>query len=203
MVKLNGRIADLAGRRYGRLTVLSYTGTNTKKHNARWFCQCDCGTKCVVSNKSLGEGTKSCGCLQREHVAAQSTHGETKGGTVTSEYRIFKNMHQRCANPNNPSWKDYGGRGIKVCERWTYGEDGKSAYECFLADMRRKPTQWHSIDRIEVNGNYEPDNCKWATRKEQNDNRRRFGRIETFTDAELFAELQRRQALQVTTAEGI
>jgi hypothetical protein len=96
-------------------------------------------------------------------------------------------MLGRCRNPQGENWENYGGRGIKVCERWL-------SYPNFLADMGRKPTPAHSIDRIDVDGNYEPNNCRWATPKEQMQNRRayRFGRIESFSNDELLAEMRRR-----------
>lgn len=190
MKTLNGRMVDLTGHRYGRWTVLSYTGENTSRNNCKWLCRCDCGTERVVNQKSLRSGQlKSCGCLQRERMAAAFTHGETRSGMTTPEYRTFKNIHQRCTNPKNPSWKDYGGRGITVCERW-------KSFDAFLADMGRRPSPRHSLDRYPNNdGNYEPTNCRWATRTEQSNNRRPVKRIEQFSTAELIAELKRRNVL--------
>jgi hypothetical protein len=156
-----------------------------------WLCRCDCGTEAIRSNKVLRGGeSKSCGCWQREIARNGAKHGESRrgpGGGPTPEYRALHGLIQRCTNPRNPAWKDYGGRGIKVCERWL------SSYEDFLADVGRRPSPAYSLDRYpNNNGHYEPSNIRWATRKEQNNNRRKVGRVEVFTDAEILAELRRR-----------
>jgi hypothetical protein len=156
----------------------------TSSGNRSFFlCECDCGKQKTVLGSSLVTGaSKSCG------RCAAITHGESSGVHETTEYRSWASMMSRCQNPNNDSWEDYGGRGITVCERW-------QSYENFLSDMGRKPSTTHSIDRNNVDGNYELSNCGWATKGEQVANRRPFkvGRIEKFSDAELIAELHRRQ----------
>lgn len=123
--------------------------------------------------------TGSCGCLQRERASRSSLiHGDSRGPDAWApEYRSYVGMLQRCSNPAGKSYPDYGGRGIKVCARWRDGEGNATGYECFLADVGRKPSPGHSIDRIDNEGHYEPGNVRWATRSEQEFNKRRKANV--------------------------
>ena len=150
--------------KYGRLKVL--------KHNGDGFvdCLCDCGKTTTKRFQLLRIGkTKSCGCLRRENGVRRGKssvrHGEGRNGKETAEYRAWAAMLSRCNNEDHRAFKNYGARGIRVCERW-------SRYEAFLEDMGRRPSDKHSIDRIDNDGDYCPENCKWSTPIEQNRNNR-------------------------------
>jgi hypothetical protein len=160
---------QLLNRRFGRLIVIAFAGVN-QWHDSRWKCQCDCGEVAVVVGYDLQRGhTKSCGCYQRDRTSEESqTHGNTLGHKPSKEYRAWANMKTRCLNENQSSFRCYGGRGIKVCERWLH------SFENFLADVGRAPRwgcEW-SIDRINNDGNYEPGNVRWGTPEQQQKNKR-------------------------------
>lgn len=149
-------VSDLAtGRIFGRLVVV---GEGERRGRARAFwCQCECGQKkLIVAINLLTGNSTSCGCLHREQL---SEYSRTHGRSSTPEHKTWEAMRQRCLNPRNPSYPQYGGRGIRICDRWM-------AFENFYADMGRRPVGT-SIDRVDVNGDYEPDNCRWATAVEQ------------------------------------
>lgn len=160
------RFQNLTGQIFGRLTVCGYLG---RAHSSSlWLCRCLCGNDTSVSASHLKSGhTQSCGCFRVEvHKATPLTHGESRGTNRTKEYSVWRGIITRCENPNFRYWADYGGRGIKVCERW------RNSFVDFLADVGRAPSPKHSIDRINNDGDYEPSNVRWVTSAEQAKNRR-------------------------------
>lgn len=157
---------DLTGRRFYRLVVLGVHAKSTRtppRHNILWLCRCDCDNEVIVDGANLGKPLmQSCGCLKRER---HTRHGHaTKAPKPTATYYSWLGMKQRCANPKHPGYKNWGGRGITVCERW-------QTFENFLADMGPMP-RGHSIERVNNDGNYEPSNCIWIPKSEQLNNRR-------------------------------
>ena len=156
---------DLTGRKFTRLYVVGlHNGTR------KWNCRCECGTTTILpANRLLSGNTKSCGCLKRNVLGdATRTHGMANSritGYANRTYGIWQAMRSRCLNPNNSRWEHYGGRGIKICKRW-------SKYENFLADMGEAP-KGLTLERINVNKNYTPSNCKWATWLEQARNKQK------------------------------
>ncbi len=155
--------SELTGRRFDRLLVIG-RAENDNRGNTRWRCQCDCGESTTAVGYQLKAGNKrSCGCLQRER--SSETH-RVHGGGDDPEYDVWRSMRLRCLDKRNPN---YGGRGIAVCERW-------QSYANFIADMGRRPSPKHSLDRVDNDSGYNPDNCRWATQKEQCRNTR-FNRL--------------------------
>lgn len=161
---------NLSGQQFGRLTVLREVPTD-KSHRS-WLCECSCGTEKVVGHTALKSGaTQSCGCLRRESTTKQMTkHGASARGNWTRAYRIWAGMVARCEIKSATGYDRYGAKGVKVCDRW-------KNFENFLADMGEPPAGM-SIDRIDGALGYEPENCRWATRQQQNENRKSVRWIE-------------------------
>lgn len=163
---------DLVGQRFGRLTVVSRA--SNRRNKSYWSCKCECGGEIVAQGVQMRSGrTHSCGCLQRDLAsAARITHGATKRGQRWPEWGVWRQMINRCYRKATEAYSRYGARGICVCDRWRFGDGQMSAFECFIADMGRRPSPDLSIERMNNDGNYEPSNCKWATSAEQAANRR-------------------------------
>ena len=174
---------EITNQRFGYLVAIKRL---SKRHDSlQWLCQCDCGNSHIAEAKRLrGRGVRSCGCKKGNH-----RHGYAKAGKQHPIYNTWIHMRDRCTNPNADEYKNYGARGIIVCERW-------NSFANFLADILAsigERPHGLTLDRINNNGNYEPSNVRWATRKEQNNNKRKMQMIDQFTTAELEAELLRRR----------
>lgn len=161
------KLLDLSGRVYGRLTVLCREGNLYGK--VAWKCKCECGNELAVCGADLKGGNKaSCGCLKRDITRLKNfSHGMTE----TPEYKTWCKMKSRCYVETDASYPSYGKRGILVCPQWL------NSFEVFFADMGPKPKGDYSIERLNVNGDYEPGNCVWATQKEQSRNKRNTVRV--------------------------
>lgn len=156
---MQGKKLNLVGKRFGIWTVIKRDGTSRGKKST-WLCQCDCGTIRSVLGVGLKSGhSNSCGCKRGKEPSPNAKKRQL-------EHPSWSHMMSRCYRTKDLRYKDYGGRGITVCERWI------NSFENFVADMGKRPSKEYSLDRIDVNGNYEPSNCRWATQLEQRHNRR-------------------------------
>ncbi len=177
---------DITGQRFENLIAVKKVGKK-KNGNSVWLFVCDCGGSVETESYSVKTGKvrscKTCGAIRSR--TASITHGMTN----SSEYRIWTGMKTRCFNQNSRAFKDYGGRGVTMCESWA------CSFDAFLADMGPRPSDMHSIDRVDVNGNYDPSNCRWATKEDQANNKRTNRIVESSAGKKTVAEAAREAGL--------
>lgn len=189
-----GRI-DLTNKRFERLVVLGYS--HTKGGRLFWHCKCDCGNTCIANGHDLKDGRiKSCGCYNMDRI---TKHNMSR----TRFYRIWMYMRGRCNNCNYVQYKYYGGRGITVCDKWSSFENFKDdMYESYLSHVKEFGEKNTSLDRINPNGNYEPNNCRWATNSEQQANTRRKRMVSVFGEIMTLKQASEKYNINYNTVVG-
>lgn len=187
---------DLSDQCFGKLLVKKRAASYRRpcgQSVIKWICVCDCGNRTIVAGAKLrGGNTASCGCLQKENrlkiKLRATTHGHSSNGIRTKEYRAWSQAKSRCYRLKDRGYKNYGARGINMCEKW------KKSFEAFIKDMGPCPPG-RSLERIDVNGNYEPTNCRWATTLEQHNNRRDNQYVEIAGERLTVAQASRRMGV--------
>lgn len=187
------RVRNLATKRFGRIIAIEILERRGSSYY--WICECDCGRRKVIRGSHLASGrTKSCGCLNRELVATRSKkHGCAVRDMHTPEYSTWHRMKWRCANK---TVENYGAKGVLVCDRWM------ESFEDFYKDMGKKPTAGHTIDRIDSDGDYEPNNCRWATPREQARNRSNSRYVEYYGETVYLSDLCARLGIKYKSAHN-
>lgn len=183
--KRNRPLKDYSGQVFGRLTAVELVRRDESSNNRHvWRFKCECGTiKDIIIQTVRNGTTQSCGCIAREVLIKRNTvHGLSKSNK--EEYRSWKDMRARCSNPKNKDYKDYGERGITICDRW-------NDFSLFLYDMGKKQSQQQTLDRIDVNGNYEPSNCRWADAETQANNKRNNRKLEHNGETKTLSQISR------------
>lgn len=187
----NPRFKNLSGKTFSKLTVVSFHSTKNKK--SFWTCKCECGNITTAPSDQLYSGhKKSCGCNKKIEASRIGSANKTHGMNKTPTHRSWNAMLDRCNNPLSKDFPRYGGRGILVCEQWR-------VFEAFLEDMGVRPGKSYSIDRIDVNGNYCKENCRWATSKEQAKNRRNNARVMFRGESRLMIEVAEELNMSLAT----
>lgn len=193
-----GAFIDLSEKVFGRLTVRFKDGV--KSNGAvKWCCACECGKITSVDSNALRSGhTMSCGCLGRENnIKAITSYGYTKRGNYHPLYTTWGQMRHRCNSPGFRQFNDYGGRGISVCDRWS----GRDGFANFVSDMGERP-EGHTLDRIDNDGNYSPENCRWATQSAQHCNTRVNRFVQAFGESQTISTWSKRFGVGHQTITG-
>lgn len=191
-------IQDKTGKRFGKLTVISMS-PERKQNRVTWECLCDCGNKTLATSNGLQSmRTKSCGCTRSQLISeAKTKHGHSsrvRGKSVaTTEYMIWAGIKTRCLNKKSRPYKDYGARGITICDGW------KNSFEQFISDMGLRPSKSHSIERLDNNGPYDPENCIWATSTKQANNKRNNHMLECYGKTQSVSDWARETGILATT----
>lgn len=186
---MHHRAKDITGQTSGFLTAIRYEGSDGKK--SIWTIRCTCGKEFrMPAVEFMRKKQKSCGCMTKQLIGEKN---RKHGATDTPLYNVWHSMKERCETPTAQAWKNYGGRGIRVCEEWS------KSFEAFRDDMGPTYQKGLTLDRIDVNGNYEPKNCRWITMKEQCRNRRTNRYIETPWGMTTVAEASEKSGIKQTT----